>query len=77
MVLIGHYGATLVNKDANEDVTVQLQLDRAGVNPLVETGFWEVLYKDRNTVPRLGGSVLASAWCSVHERPLSAAIAGL
>lgn len=34
-ILIGHHGATLVNKDANEDVTVQLQLDRAGPNPLV------------------------------------------
>ena len=41
----GHYGATLVSKDGNEDIAAQLQLEGAHLSPLIEIQFQELFYK--------------------------------
>ena len=53
---------SLVYKDANEGVATQLQLDRAGLGPLVEIGFQELLCKGGLRLEELSAEGLASQW---------------
>lgn len=71
----------LASIDTDEDMVAQFWLEGAGLSPLVERRFRELLYKGRMTeiqCRRLGSSVCDfSLRCSTCERPPSAMAASL